>query len=376
MSPAAGKSRKNRSPRTILVRAPNWIGDQVLAFPFFYYLRKAYPNSRITVACVPWVENIQFQTLVDEVIPLEKPRAGSGFLEKFRHLDRISKAIGKDRTWDLGISMPNSFSSAWLLYRAGVKIRRGYSTEGRGFLLNEKLPLPDERFGIHHRAQAYLDLLPEDVRPEREVREFWDRLPDDQFDDPIPGEVSQFDADRYWPAKRIKKPEGLYWVLAPGATAESRRWPIDYFIALARNIAKETNLTGVIIGGPKEAPLADRLCQFEELRLVDYTARGPIPGLTDILSGAEFTVTNESGLAHVSAFCGSFTQIVCGAADPRRTKPTGPGVIQVSLNSVECWPCEQNTCSQPGEKQIQCLKGIKPETVWEEIRRGLRKIAR
>ncbi len=363
-------------PRSILVRAPNWIGDQVLAFPFFYYLRRAYPKAKITSVCVPWVADIQFRTLVDEIVPLEKPRPGSSFFEKFQHLNSESKRVGALAEWDLGISLPNSFSAAWLLYRAGAKQRRGFSSEGRGILLNEKLPMPDERFGIHHRAQAYIDLLPEAARPKRDVREFWGVLPENELDETIPGEFVGFDADRFWPGPRIAKPKGLYWILAPGATADSRRWPLDYFIGLARKISEATNLTGIIIGGPKEAPLAARLCQFEELRLVDYTARGPIPGLTDLFAGAEFTVTNESGLAHVASFCGSFTQIVCGAADPRRTKPTGPGLVQVSLNSVECWPCERNVCSQAPDKQIQCLKGIKPETVWEEIRRGLRKVAR
>lgn len=376
MSKRLEKNRKMENPQSILVRAPNWIGDQVLAFPFFYYLRKAYPKARIASVCVPWVADIQFRGLIDDVYPLAKPRPGSGFIEKFRHLDSESKRIGAIQEWDLGISLPNSFSSAWLLYRSGARERRGYSSEGRGFFLTHPSVAPLETFGVHHRAQAYLDLLPEDVRPKKSVKEFWGTFPENELDDPIPGELSEFSADQYWPSPRVAPPKELYWILAPGATADSRRWPLDYFIALARQIAEATNLVGVIVGGPKEAPLAERLCQFEELRLLDYTARGPLPGLTDLFGGAEFTVTNESGLAHVSALCGSFTQIVCGAADPRRTKPTGPALVQVSLNSVECWPCEKNICSQAADRQIQCLKGIKPETVWEEIRRGLRKVTR
>lgn len=363
-------------PRTILVRAPNWIGDQVLAFPFYHYLRKAYPRARITSVCVPWVADLQFRGLVDETIVLEKPRYGSGFVERFKLLDRQAKDLGGRRNWDLGISLPNSFSSAWLLRRAGAGIRRGYGADGRGILLTESVRLPDERFGVRHRAQAYIDLLPVEARPKREVHDFWDQMPENELDEPIPGEMSEFDADRHWPGERLAPPKGYYWILAPGATAESRRWPVDYFINLAKSIAQATNLTGVVVGGPKEAPIADRLCRDEELRLVDYTARGPVTSLVELFRGAEFTVTNESGLAHVASFCGSFTQIICGAADPRRTKPTGPGLTQVSLNSVECWPCERNTCGQAPERKIQCLTGIKPETVWEEIRRGIKKNAR
>lgn len=363
------------APKSILVRAPNWIGDQVLAFPFFHYLRKAYPKAHIASVCVPWVEDVQYRTLVDEVITLERPPE-TGWLDKFRAIDRQALEIRRKREWEMGISLPNSFSAAWLVYRAGARTRIGYRNEGRGLLLNDGRDLPDETFGIHHRAQAYVDLLPEGARPSRSVKEFWGVLPDNELDEPIPGELKEFDADRHWPGERLEIPKGHYWVLAPGATADSRRWPVEYFIQLARSIAKQTNLTGVIVGGPKEAPLAERLCQFEELRLIDRTASGPVPGLARLFKNAAFTVTNESGLAHVASFCGSFTQIVCGAADPRRTKPLGPGLVQVSLNSVECWPCERNVCSQPVERHIQCLKGIKPESVWEEIKRGLRKVAR
>lgn len=354
------------------MRAPNWIGDQVLAFPFFHYLRKAYPNAHIASVCVPWVSDIQFRGLVDEVIALERP--GAGAWEKFKQLNSQSKKIAQAGPWDLAISLPNSFSAAWLLRRVGAERRRGYKFEGRGVLLNERIPMPDETFEIHHRAQAYVDLLPDEAKPTRSVKEFWGVLPENELDDPIPGELQHFDPEKHWPAERVEKPKGLYWILAPGATADSRRWPLEYFIQLARLITEQTTLTGVIVGGPKEAPIAERLCQFEELNLVDYTARGSVASLSSLFSGAEFTVTNESGLAHVAALCGSLVQIVCGAADPRRTRPVGPGLVQVSLNAVECWPCERNTCSQPVEKNIQCLRGIKPESVWEEIKRGLRKI--
>src|SRR5690606_4799450 len=140
--------------------------------------------------------------------------------------------------------------------------------------------------------------------------------------------LAAFDAPVAWPVAQdesITPPSGPYWVMAPGATAESRRWPEKYFLALARTIATQTGWTGVIVGGPKEAPLAELLCAEGDAKLVDYTARGPVSALFPVFRGARFTVSNESGLAHVAALCGSPVQIVCGAADPRRTRPLGPG---------------------------------------------------
>lgn len=368
----------------ILVRAPNWIGDQVLAFPFFYYLRKQYPKAHITSVCLPWVRDLQFRTLVDEVIVLKKP-AQPKLLDKIKVLEEAAAAARARGPYDLGISLPDSLSSAWFLFRSGVRKRRGYAADGRGLLLNEAIPISKIRM---HRAQSYVNLLPPTDQPRFGVQEFWGVAPENDLDEPIPGELKTFDAARFWPLTQLRDearakheaadrfesvhvPQCDYWVLAPGATADSRRWPLEYFLALSRQIARETRWPCVIVGGPQEAPLAARLCRESDVHFIDLTARGAVPALAEVFKHAKFTVSNESGLAHVASLCGSMVQIVCGAADPRRTQPLGPGKVQVAVNPIDCWPCEKNVCLNPPERKIQCLKGIHPETVWEEIARGI-----
>src|SRR3954469_18915033 len=99
------------APASILVRAPNWIGDQILSYPFFHFLRRGYPRARITVACVPWVEAVQFRNLVDEVIVLPRP-SGEGAWAGFQALEQGSKLARAQGPFDLGIALPNSFSAA------------------------------------------------------------------------------------------------------------------------------------------------------------------------------------------------------------------------------------------------------------------------
>ena len=360
----------SQAPQSILVRAPNWIGDQVLAYPFFYYLRRAYPKAHIAAVCVPWVEDIQFRDLINEVHVL--PRVlKDGWLERLSALETAARKLRESRQWDLAISLPNSLSAAWLLYRAGAKQRRGYAYDGRGWLLNQKLrwdPTPHQ-----HRAQAYIELLPEGERPQRRVKEFWGIPASSDFEHGTPGELHRFDPALSWPkAEVLEPPPGPYWVLGPGSTAISRRWPEEYFTVLARQIADKTGWPGIVVGSVKEAPIAARLCEDRSLRLKDWTARGSVTSLSKVFSQAKLTVCNESGLAHVAALCGSPVQIICGAADPRRTEPLGPGKVRVMVNPVDCWPCERNTCYQPPELQLQCLKGIRPDAVWEEIKSGIR----
>src|SRR3954467_6620685 len=103
---------------SILVRAPNWIGDHILSYPFFHFLRRGFPRARIAVACVPWVEAVQFRNLIDDVVLLPKPESGN-LWDRFRALEAGAAAARAKGPWDLGIALPNSFSAAWFLKRAG-----------------------------------------------------------------------------------------------------------------------------------------------------------------------------------------------------------------------------------------------------------------
>ncbi len=321
----------------ILVRSPNWIGDQILAFPFFHYLRETYPDAEIAAVCTEHVKDLQFRNLTDAIYVL--PQA--------------VHELRAQRPWDLAYVLPNSFSSAWLAFRSGAKIRRGYKKEGRGLFLNQGLkwdPSPSI-----HRAQSYLNLLP---GPSRDVENFWEEVP-------------AFDFEKAWPDCKPMDPlTEPYWVLAPGSNAESRRWSVESYLSLSEKISKETGWTGVIVGGAEESPLAARLCEGESsnAQLKDYTARGSVSSLWKLFQHSKFTVTNESGLAHLAALSGCTVHVICGAADPRRTCPLGPGKVQVFVNPVECWPCERNHCLQPDELKLQCLKGIHPETVWKDMK--------
>jgi heptosyltransferase-2 len=370
--------------KSIIVRAPNWIGDQILAYPFFHFLRRAYPRARITSVCVGWTESLQFRNLIDDVIVIEKPLI-PGIKGKYAALEasklEIQKKAAKHGAFEMGIILPNSFSSAFLFWKAGVKNRIGYAGDGRSLFLNEALPFKPELIG--HRSEAYVGLLPELARPPTQFRttEFWGVPPEAGKEDLDPGVPSlvQFHPQKAWPegtkeAETLRFPVDLnspYWVLAPGSTAESRRWPIENFANLAKQVVRATGLPGVIVGGISEVMIGEKLSQDRELKLKDFTGKGSVASLWPLFRNAKFMVSNDSGLAHVASLCGTKVQIVWGAGDPKRTEPLGPGRVRVLFNPVDCWPCEKNSCSQAPTAKLACIRGIQSEEVWEEMKRGL-----
>ncbi len=337
-----------------------------MAYPFFYWLRKHFPKATITAACVPWVESIQFRDLVDEVVALDRP-TDDGLVAKWRAIESSTAKLKKQK-YALAFTLPPSFSSAWFLKRVGAKKRVGYSGDARAWLLTSAIKPSSQP---PHRAQEYVDLFGE---PELRAMDFWPQAPNPEFkdDDGKPGVIKKFDSAKSWPGfERFKPPFKDYWVLAPGSMAESRRWSEDSFAALAALIQAETGLPGVIVGGPSEAPLGQRLVSRGGLQLSDWTGQGAIPSFSEIFSNARFTVSNDSGLAHVAALLGSPTCVVWGAGNPKSTAPLGPGKVRLVASAPDCWPCERNTCALPGEKRLQCLRMIEPARVWEEVSSGL-----
>ena len=340
----------------ILIRSPNWIGDQILAYPFYQLLRKYYPKAWITVVCPEWVKDIQFKGFVDEVLVIPRKK-DANVLQSFQMVYQFSKQTRNKGPWDLGITIPNSFGTAMLLYFSGVIQRRGYDTDARGIFLNQKIKW-NANPGIH-RSQAYLSLLKPEGVPYEDIRNFWEW-----------NSEKEFDAAKHWPdIEPLPSPVKDYFIIAPGATADSRRWSIAQFSQLVGLIQKKYAFKAVIVGGNAEREIAIQLMR-QGHEIEDYTGRGWVSAHWKLFKQAKFTVCNESGLAHVASICGSAVQIVCGAADPRRTKPLGPGKIQVSINPVECWPCERNFCKWEDDQKNKCLNGIFAEKVLEEIERG------
>ncbi len=351
----------------ILVRSPNWIGDQVLAYPFFVKLRNRFPDAVITVVCSPRVQEIQYQELINETVVQDKPMS-SALIERFRSIERTANKLKNSGPFDFGFSLPNSLSSAWLLFRAGVKKRIGYGTEGRGLLLNHSVRWSGDP--AIHRSQAYLNLISEEKNREfkEKAARYWGEWgEDDEYIDS--GYERKFQSNVNWPTQKIIEPPcQRYFIIGPGATAESRRWGMRSYAKFAELVIQQFDFKPVIVGGPQEAPLAEELIKRWKIPAVDFTAKSGIPGLSLLFEKAEFCICNESGLAHLSSLFGCLTYIVCGAADPNRTKPIGPGQVKIAINPVECWPCEKNVCYQDHDQYLQCLRGINADRVFEEIR--------
>ncbi len=149
MSAAARTLRDAPGPgdlRRVVVRAPNWVGDSVMALPCVERLKDLLPEAGISVLAREGVSGVFCGVAgLEETIRIP---AGADSLRQPRAYRQLLRML-KKRDFDLGLLLPNSFASALVFALAGVSRRVGYAGDGRSVLLSDGVVRPGAGEAVH-----------------------------------------------------------------------------------------------------------------------------------------------------------------------------------------------------------------------------------
>jgi heptosyltransferase-2 len=126
-----GKKLPEKGIEKVLIRGTNWIGDVVMTLPAVAAFRKTWPTARISVLAKPWVAEVyRLSADVDDVILFQEPGRHAGIGGKFRLAGEL-----RDVGFDCAILLQNAIEAAIIAGLAGIPLRAGYNSDGRGVLL-------------------------------------------------------------------------------------------------------------------------------------------------------------------------------------------------------------------------------------------------
>lgn len=318
----------------ILVVAPNWIGDALMCQPLLARLRGKQPLARIDVVAPAWVAPV-FRRMpeVAGVIETSFEHGRLRLRERWR-LARTLKALGYDQAFVL----PNAWKSALLPFLAGIPVRNGYLGESRYGLLNRRhLKAPGrEPMALHYARLS--------------------EPPGAQIAQPLPQPRLEIDAGAAGATRRKFGIEGGYAVLCPGAEyGPAKRWP--YFAELAPRLG----LPVVTLGSTKER----ELCAAAGGR--NLAGETTLDEAIELLAGAAFVVSNDSGLMHIAAALGRPQVALFGSSSPKHTPPLS-AASRVLWLGIDCSPCYARECPlghfrcmrELGVDQVLALLGTDP----------------
>ena len=109
----------------ILVVAPNWIGDALMAQPLLARLHEKTPGLKLDVLAPEWVAPVvRRMPEVEDVIAVPFRHRALQLGERWK----IAREL-KARGYDQAIVLPNTWKSALVPFFAGIPLRSGYVGE-------------------------------------------------------------------------------------------------------------------------------------------------------------------------------------------------------------------------------------------------------
>ena len=323
----------------LLVVSPNWLGDAVMALPAIADLKRHFADRRMIVAARASVSSLF--TMVPDV----------------ERVVTADVAAIRDARPSVAVLFPNSFASAWLVWRAGVRERWGYARDFRRRLLTRAVRPPKQPM---HQGEYYQHL----------VRELGVAT------GPLEPTLS-IGADALDDAKRLLAQHGweegsLLIVLAPGAAyGKAKQWIPSHVTWLVTDLVRERGITCALVGSRADAQttraIRDAVPVDCQPKVLDLAGETRLPVLAGVMSVAAACVSNDSGAMHLAAAAGVPVVAIFGSTNERATAPLAHAGVpgEIVTNPVWCRPCMLRECPI----DHRCMTGIEPARVLAAVDR-------
>lgn len=328
------------SRKKILIFGVNWRGDVIFTTPFIRAVREVFPDSYIVFITPPRCKEIlEANARINELIIFDEDGREKSFLGKIGFALRL-----RGEKFDIAFILHRSFTRALITFMAGIRMRVGYGTKRRGFLLTKKLDLPAKEI---HRVEHFLRLAAAAGADTSEKDyEFF---------------ITEPDRER---GRLILSCEGAdlnnrFVVINPGGNWKPKRWPVDKFAQLADRLIDEYGVRILITGAEKDKGLSEEISQRMRNKPVSIAAKTSLRELASILEMVKLVISGDSGPMHIAVSSGTNVVALFGPTSAGITGPYGKGNYTVISKNVGCdIPCYDYAC-----RDYRCMNAISVDDV-------------
>jgi ADP-heptose:LPS heptosyltransferase len=295
--------------KNILVIHFGQLGDVVLGLPALKAIRKRFPNARITTLLgKPGGDIVALAKTADEIITVDRVALRDG--SKITSIARIF-ALVKDirrRKFDFVIDLNSLYETNLIGFFSGAEYRLYLNRENRSLdplaSFPKKPPLEDKS---KHHTDRFLEVL-EPLGVTHEPRTC--RVE--------PSDEALADAKKYLASQNLagKSLVGLFL----GAGHPTRRWRLENFVELSRELAKNDKTRVLLLLGPEESDLREGLeNQFVGSAIV--VPEIPLTTFYALLSQLRVLVSGDTGPMHLAAIAGAGIVLLSEIGSPDIFRP-------------------------------------------------------
>lgn len=307
----------------LAVRAPNWVGDLVMATPILVAAQADPRFESVTI-----VVRKHLAAVLEDGPCARSVRAIASDAEEV--------ALYRELGVDAVMLLSNSFGAAWRALRAGIPMRAGSALSGRRFLLTHsvvppscggrRVPIPSAH--LMRDVAGLLGVLVPDLHPRLGVR-----------DEIVERERARLER------LGIARTQG-YVVCCPGAAfGAAKLWPPERFARALDALHASHGLRAIVAGGPGEEALMDAVARASTSGALSLAAeKRDLAGLKALMRGAQLLLVGDSGPRWFAAAFDVPCVSVMGPNFPELTASSLELATIVRLEGLECSPCLARVC--------------------------------
>lgn len=378
----------------ILIRGTNWLGDAVMTTPALLRIREKFPDAHIALLTPEKLAELWLDhPAINETIAFSPNQGVFSTAKKLR-----------SGRFDTALVLPNSPRSAFEVFLAGIPSRIGYSRPWRNWFLTQTIGPRADAVKMRKRTVSEIRALiaagpqsaPRVTRyssSAHQSREYLNLAAAlGANPDPLPAAlfVTPQEVDAARQKFGLSAVSGPIFGINPGAEyGPAKRWPIERFIAAAKEIQKKTNCAWIVFGGRNETDLAGQIqsalggkgesfsssssssssssnnSRAAISAVFNLAGRTSLRELMSLMKLCRVFLTNDTGPMHVAAALGVPVVAIFGSTSPELTAPlaANESLLKILRSDAPCSPCFLRECPI----DFRCMNGISAERVAEAV---------
>lgn len=319
----------------ILIVKLSSIGDILHALPVLAAIRENLPGARIGWAVESRSAGILRENpMIDDLIELDTRSLRGGKVIEEIVLD-AGKQIKELRkyTFDVALDLQGLLKSAVIAKLSKAPVRYGFS--------KENLREPASRLFLTDTVK---------VEPKTHIIRKNLALAAEALKIPVP--VSDFEfpiftneEDRREAAEIISKADENFAILNPAGGWVTKLWHAEKYGALADRLWEENGIVSIIVTGPGEMELANRVLENSRSGRL-FLAQPSLKGFYELAKRAKVYVGGDTGPTHIAVAAGAPIVGIFGPTEWWRNGSPRVEDICVERTDISCRiDCHRRTCS-------------------------------
>ena len=396
---AVTRPPENFYPQSVVILQPCGLGDVLLATPVITAVRQAWPQARIDFATgssgqPALAGHPELRRIVDT------GRVGQSAYS-WSDVRRLANELRAQR-YDLCLTLDRSPRVGIVPLLAGIPLRAGLDSAGRGFAHNVRVPVP----AIRYEPELYLDVARAVIRQTPRAKfeftpsQFYPSAADQAHvtdllagvpaTHTVPAQGAELQATQgsaAGPLDQIAAPER--GTATPSSTAPliaihagdganpymilpAQRWPPERFAAIADRLVEKYAAQVILTGSSSEAAITRAVREAMRQPVRDLTGRLTIGQLGALCQRCVLVLGNDSDVTRLANAVDTPVVALYGPSDPRIYGPYDARSLAL-WHEVGCNPCAREGRSRPDCCSNGAIEAISVEECWQAVEIVLRR---